>query len=1021
MRASAAQSSPPWLPFTFLAPRAPADQVSRPHLLQRLAEGLRPDKRLTVLWGPAGLGKSSLAADWLRGSGRPGLWYNMTPFSLDPALFLSNLLVGLRQVFPTFDPSWAPLLESAGYKAASSAVTGNLHEALAELAPQGFVLVLDWWDAAPTPALRVVIELALDLLPDHAQLVLVSDRPDTLNHLPALSRECVLLGPDELALTPEERRRLGWGEPSDGPSDWLDWRWRLWCQSQGVAPGASLPPPWDRVLAAAAHLPWVEPAIWHSVADPISPWPAAVTWPPILMPLESPHPLWLVHPAARDRFGQTLSETDAREIARRLGVYMTTISPLHAVRAFISAGDMHQAEALAAPAGEHLLGAYHHQALAELLSLFPDAHRAGSPRLSCLQGDLKRVTGALDDAMTHYQTAESQARHRHDASWQGRALAGQAALYGIRGDERFYKLATDAKEVLPAEDLAGRANAYNLLGIYHMQNNELPLAMTYLEESLRLFGLATDRMGQGKVLINLGLCHSKVGKFAKARETYLGAIRCAEDSLKLPIPMVYNNLARILLLEGNLRGAWEAAEQAGHLANQLGSGRDLAHVEWTLGEINAQRGDWPKATLYFESSRHTASEHGDTLAQANALASQAEVAMHQGAWTRAADLLAQARELRGLPLSDPASFNLAEVTARLHLELGEVQLAEDLLNPIHRYTERHGFHYFQTMVEFALARIQQARGDTQAANTLFHQACKRAEEYDFAHLKQLESRSFHERVRIVPQADQALHSVLTVRAFGQVEVRDEHGKPIEALMTSKKTQQLLLHLMLHRRGLTREELSAIFGHQGDSRSSASLMLVSRLRQALQPDLDKHQTSRFILLRDGRYTFNFSLHYSFDAEEFLYLSRHALEPQLKPEERQASLSRALELYRGPFLSSCDDDWCVIERERFRQMAQHGYETLFETFLARQDAKELLRVAEQALKHDVLHENAHRAKLIALARLGKREEALRHFKRTETHLAKKFGLEPGEALKTTFQRLMRGQRFEGERLTSEEFSA
>jgi two-component SAPR family response regulator/ATP/maltotriose-dependent transcriptional regulator MalT len=961
--------------------------------MARLSEGLRTDRRLTVLWGPPGLGKSTLAAAWLQRSGRPGLWCRPDTLGLDPALFLSNLLVGLKQTFPGFDPNWMPLLASATYKAASPAVTGNLHEALLELAPDGMVLVLDWATPARESPLRVTLELLLDLLPDTSQLLLVCDHAEALEQLPAHPRECVLLGPDEVS-------------PGQAP-DRMTLAWQAWRDEAGLAPGEPLPAPWERVLALAAQLPWIDPALWQAVVEPLAPWPAATSWPPALVRLDSEPPAWVMHPSARAAHAEQLDAEARRELARRLGVYLAQTSALQAVPAFLAAGDVAQAEALAAPACEALLGAYHYQALAELLELFPEAHRAGSPRLSCLRGDLLRVTGRQDEALRHYQAAEIQARARGDGRWQGRALCGQAALYGVQGDERFYKLAMEAKEVLPAEDHAGRANAYNLLGIYHMQANELPLAMTYLEEAHRLYGKASDAMGQGKALINLGLCHSKVGRFARARETYLEAIRCAESSLKLPIPMVYNNLARIHLLEGDLRAAWEAAERALNLANQLGSRRDVAYVEWTLGEINAQRGDWAKATVYFEASFRTASENRDAIAQSNALASQAEVAMNQEAWTKARLLLDQALQLRGLPISDPAVFSLAEVAARLHLELGETQQAEELLGAIHRYTERHGFRYFQTSVEFVTARLLQAKGDVMAAAEMFQSACKKADEHEFGYLKQRESRGFDERVRIVPQAEDALRSVLTVLAFGHPEIRGEDGRPNETLQMSKKAQQLLIHLMLHRRGLSREDLSAVFGHQGDSRSSASLMLVSRLRQALEPEAGKNQPSRFVLLQDGRYTFNFGLNYVFDAEEFLYLSQQARDPHTKPEEQLACLKRALDLYRGQFLPSCDDGWAVIERERFRQLANEGYAILFKTFTARGDHREVLRLAEQAIKHDVLNEGAHRAKLEALARLGKREEAIKHFKRTEQHLAKKYALAPGDDLRQTFQLLLRGQ--------------
>lgn len=1007
------------LPFAFLPPRRPSSHVPRPELWRQMRVGLRPDKRLTLLWGPPGLGKSMAAADYLAESSLPGLWVNLTPFGLDPAMFLSNLLVGLKTRFPSFDPNWVPLLESTSYKAASPAVTGNLHEALVELAPKGFILVLDLGDQVPTAALKVVLELAVDLLPENAQLIVIADYDEVLGQLPGDEASWLQFGPAAVGLQPQERRRLaeldGGAAPQDGYHDWLDWAWRRWCQElaatmgrrgSSVAPDAPLPAPWGQVLPIAAQLPWVDPALWQAVAEPMAPWPAAASWPPVLTRLEGENPVFLFHSAALARFRLALGAGERLALARRLGVYLTQASPLHAIPAFLQAGDAFQAEALAAPVGESLLAGYHYQALAELLGLFPDEHAANSPRLCCLLADLRRVTGQSDEGLRIYQEAEWQARARGDGRWQGRALAGQSAIWGMRGDERFYKLALEAKEALPAEDQAGRALVYNLLGIYHLQNNELPIAMTYLEEALRLYGLQNDRMGQGKVYVNLGLCQSKVGKFGKAREFYQAAIRCAEDSLKLPIPMVYNNLARVHLLQGELKPAWEAAERALNLAQQLGSRRDIAYAEWTLGEINAQRGDWAKATFYFEASRVSADENGDALAQANALASQAEVGMRQQAWTKARLLLDQAVALRGLPLTDPAAFSLAEVVARLHLELGETQQAEELLTPVYKYMERHGFRYFQASVAFALARVAQAKGDVIASSSLMQDACKLARENEYHYLEQVEARQLQERTRVIPPAAETLRPDLQVYSFGHFEMRLD-GQGTAPLVPSKKMQQLLVYLLLHRKGLSREELSELFGHQGDSRNSASLMLVSRLRQALEPNLGKHQPSRFILLQDGRYAFNFGLNYTFDAQEFLYLGQQARDQHVKPEEQLAALKKALDLYRGPLLPSCDDEWCLIERERFRLLANEGYQLLFKAFLERQDFRETLRLAEQAIKQDFLNEEAHRTKLIALARQGKREEALRHFKRTGEHFSKKFGLAPSEELQKTFQQIMRGQ--------------
>ena len=59
------------------------------------------------------------------------------------------------------------------------------------------------------------------------------------------------------------------------------------------------------------------------------------------------------------------------------------------------------------------------------------------------------------------------------------------------------------------------------------------------------------------------------------------------------------------------------------------------------------------------------------------------------------------------------------------------QQAEELLGPIQKYTERHGFRYFQTSVEFALARVYQAKGDVIESASMFQKACKQADEQEY--------------------------------------------------------------------------------------------------------------------------------------------------------------------------------------------------------------------------------------------------------------------------------------------------
>ncbi len=51
------------------------DGVERPHLLQRLTEGLQQGRRLTLVSAPAGFGKTTLVSSWVQGSIRTARWH----------------------------------------------------------------------------------------------------------------------------------------------------------------------------------------------------------------------------------------------------------------------------------------------------------------------------------------------------------------------------------------------------------------------------------------------------------------------------------------------------------------------------------------------------------------------------------------------------------------------------------------------------------------------------------------------------------------------------------------------------------------------------------------------------------------------------------------------------------------------------------------------------------------------------------------------------------------------------------
>src|SRR5262245_8167517 len=91
-------------------PAARQTLVDRPVLLDQLKEGLRG--KLTLVSAPAGFGKTSLVAAWLKESDTPLAWFSLDEEDNEPARFLDYLIGALQMVDEDLGDESAELLKS---------------------------------------------------------------------------------------------------------------------------------------------------------------------------------------------------------------------------------------------------------------------------------------------------------------------------------------------------------------------------------------------------------------------------------------------------------------------------------------------------------------------------------------------------------------------------------------------------------------------------------------------------------------------------------------------------------------------------------------------------------------------------------------------------------------------------------------------------------------------------------------------------------------------------------------------
>jgi len=173
----------------------PTTLLTRPALLERLGAGA--SKRLTVVVGSAGAGKSVLLSSWAA-TRQAGLtsWLSCDEADADPVRFWAGFIEAPRTAVPGFGADAADLLALDG--AMSADVTASIANDAARL-PAGSAIVVDDFHAAAAGAARHMTDLVERWPAETAQLVLASraDPPLRLHRL-RLSGEwlCLISGGD---------------------------------------------------------------------------------------------------------------------------------------------------------------------------------------------------------------------------------------------------------------------------------------------------------------------------------------------------------------------------------------------------------------------------------------------------------------------------------------------------------------------------------------------------------------------------------------------------------------------------------------------------------------------------------------------------------------------------------------------------------------------------------------------------------------------------------------------------------
>jgi DNA-binding SARP family transcriptional activator len=239
-------------------------------------------------------------------------------------------------------------------------------------------------------------------------------------------------------------------------------------------------------------------------------------------------------------------------------------------------------------------------------------------------------------------------------------------------------------------------------------------------------------------------------------------------------------------------------------------------------------------------------------------------------------------------------------------------------------------------------------------------------------------------------------NLLQIKFFGKFELK--YAGLTLGTFGSSKAQELFCYILLHHnRAYLRESLAERLWGKNPSIESRKFMRqtvweIQSMLKAQDGTADLHPftvSSNWIQL-------NCDLSYELDVAEFENSFKEAQGipiPKLSGEQIGA-LQKAEALYRGDLLEGRYWDWCVAERERYKDMYVMILEklTLYSEFTYQYEAG--LAYGTRILDCDRTLESAHQHIMRLYYLAGYRVKALRQFERCAEILGREFGVNPSQ---------------------------
>ncbi|MEK7432451.1 MAG: tetratricopeptide repeat protein [Cyanobacteriota bacterium] len=1040
----------PIIKSKFKIPKISDGHKSRQELLYKLESGSSESKKLTLVVGNAGYGKSTLVADYVYQTEHKCFWYSLTENDADIAIFINHFVKGMKLIFPTIiDESFEMLISSSNYsESVIENIIGILIENISDKINEKAIIVIDDFQfIRNSESINKMIEYLIEFLPENIQLILISRYIPNIKKIPQLRvrQQLEEINNNDLKISKNQLKAIIPKELTDSFSE--DELEKIYQKTDGwIGILILLIQAYKNGKVEISNLLTSNNDIFEYLALELFEYQeekvkyfmlSTALFPKITEEFienanienskeninylknmnileNSKENEYIYNPVLKDflreKAKEILTLVEQKNIYNSISLYCESKKNFEqALEYAFLASNYEKSEEILISNAQDLINNNRGETLNKFISLFPEKYFDNSANLQIFAGELKRLWGNYSDALTHYSNAENISLEKKDNSTLAKSYVYKSIIYASKGEPK-EELIDKAIKIFPKNDSQGLAFAYNTKGITYLFGEKIQESLSYFEQALTYYEDSNDGTGQAKVLHNLGFAYTMLGSFEHSKNTYERSIKQAENTGKYPYVMTYNNLAIIYNYLGDFKEAHFFAEKALNIAQQLQYKRDMSYAYWTLGMIAANTEDYLKAEDYFNTCSSIGIEIGDRQTQSYALSGLSEIARLQGKISKSLDLIDEAIRRRDLPIDNHGNIELLVQKTTILIDSNNFTEAKKyILEYLIKKIEKINYKYYITHLYFYLALIYEKEDK------------KLSDDYSKKTLDLIKENNYYfflKQHKILPEYIKKHESnneknVLELKAskiskikfycFGDLRTLIEDKAIPNKEWNGFKTKLAISYLLHNPKGVTKEQLANLLYPDTDITRTAINVILSRLRKAIEPDLGKNESSKYIMFNEGKYFFNFASSYFLDTEEFNYLIKESNE-NISEDEKLTFLQKIIALYEGDFLNEFTSEfWVQLERENYRRKIDKVFEQIFDIYYKRKEFEEIIKISEKELSIDICNEKAFQRKFKALIGLDKKDEVLKHYKIMKNILKTELGVEPSQESYLLYQKI------------------